>query len=221
MSDIFQEVDEALQKDKMLQIWDEYKNTIIAAIAILILSAGSTSAYHGWNNSRNEAETAKLLSALESRNPEQSLSALMQDTRKNQVAIAAFAAASIAIEEGNKEKAATLYAVVVEKRSTPRDLRDLARILYIKNAENPEFNVLKPLLSNKKSPWIWHARVEAAAFAASDKKYDDAVVYLEDFQDVTTIPLSLKQRGMALHHVYSQKAKAQESENETTSKGAS
>lgn len=205
MSDIFKEVDEALQQDKLLKIWDEYKNTIIAAIAVLLLSAGLTSAYHSWNKSANETETARLLQAIDSSKSAENLDTLIGDTRKNQSALAAFSAANLALEEGDKEKAATLYSLIVENRSTPRNLRDLARIYYIQNAEKPELNVLKPLLSDEKSPWIWHARIEAATLAATEGKYDQAITYLKEFQTVTTIPLSLKQRGLSLLKVYSHK----------------
>ncbi len=206
MSDIFHEVDEAMQKEKLLNIWNEYKNTIIAAIAILILSASLTSAYHSWNTSRNQEETAKLLQAFDSREPAKELDILFKESRKSQAAIAGFTKASIAISEGEKEKAATTYAVIVEDRSTPRDLRDLARILYVQNAAKPEFNILKPLLANDKSPWIWHARIEAAALYASQEDYNKALSYLQEFENVNTIPTSIKERGLALLHVYKMKA---------------
>ena len=59
MTDIFEEVDDALRQEKLQKIWDEYKNTIIASIVILIASTGLTSGYKTWNHSRNANETAK------------------------------------------------------------------------------------------------------------------------------------------------------------------
>jgi hypothetical protein len=205
MSDIFREVDEALQQDKMLKIWKEYKTTIIAAIAVLIVSSALTTTYHSWNNSRNASETARLIQAIDSKNAEQELSNIIKDTRKNHAAIGTFIAAGLALEDGKQAEAADLYLKAAESRKTPRDLRDLARILYVQNANSPSPDVLKPLLSNTKSPWIWHARIEAATLSATEKNYEQAIEYLENFQKVTTIPLSLKQRGLALHHVYSLK----------------
>jgi hypothetical protein len=214
MSDIFQEVDEALQQEKMLKIWNEYKTTIIAAVVILILSAGLTNIYHAWNKSRDAEETARLLNAVNSSNPAENLKAITGDTRDSHEAIARFVEADIAMENDEQDKAATIYSVIVEDRSTPRDLRDLARILYIQKAEKPELNVLKPLLSNEKSPWIWHARIEGAVIAAQENDFNQAITYLEKFDENAQIPLSLKQRGMELRHVYSLKAQEIKESNE-------
>ncbi|HPD83572.1 MAG: hypothetical protein R3D88_05340 [Alphaproteobacteria bacterium] len=205
MSDIFREVDEALQQDKLLAIWNEYKNTIIAALVILITTTALTTFYHNWNAKRNGEETARLIQALETEKPETVLPTIIEDTRKNHATVATFIAAGMALEENKKEEAAALYKESAESSGTPRDLRDLARILYIKNANEPSIDILKPLLSNPKSPWIWHAKIEAAVLSAEQNDYPKALEYLDGFQNVTTIPLSLKQRGKALHHIYSLK----------------
>lgn len=202
MSDIFREVDEAMQQEKLLNIWNEYKNTIIAAIAILIVSAAGTNIYHSWNNSRNAEETARLMQAMESNAPQDSLMEVIGDTRGNHAAVGRFIAANLALENDDKAKAVTIYEEAAKDRSTPRDLRDLARILFVKNSDAPTLDILKPLLADDKSPWVWHARIEAAAMAANDGDYDQALKHLEKFESVTTIPLSLKQRGNALRHVY-------------------
>lgn len=205
MSDIFREVDEALQQEKLAKIWKEYGTTIIAAIAVLIISTALTTAYHSWDNSRDGAETARLMEALESNTPAQSIQSVIKDTRKTHEALGIMTAAGLLIEENKKDEAAALYKQAAENRSTPRNLRDLARILYTQNAstDSKTMDILAPLLSNEKSPWIWHARIEAAVISAhQDQDYTKALAYLAPFKEVTTIPLSLKQRGLALAHVY-------------------
>jgi hypothetical protein len=214
MSDIFREVDEAIQQDKMLKIWNEHKTTIVAAVAVLIMSSALTTTYHSWNSGRNAAETARLIQAIDSTNAAQDLPTIIEDTRKNHAAIGTFIAAGLALENDKKDEAAAFYLEAAESRKTPRDLRDLARVLYVQNAHDPSIDVLKPLLANEKSPWIWHARIEAAVLSAAQNDYKNAIPYLKGFEKVTTIPLSLKQRGLALHHVYTLKNK---SENKTES----
>lgn len=218
MSDIFREVDEAMQKDKMLAIWEEHKTTIIAAIVLMLLTASATTIYQNWNSSRNNEETARLLNAMESDNPAEALPAIIKDSRNKHAAVAQFIAAGLAIEDGKNTEAAALYKDAATDKSTPRDLRDLARVLYVQNAEQPAIDILQPLLANKKSPWIWHARIEAAVITAHSKdNYAQAINYIKDFETVTTIPLSLKQRGNALRHVYEIKqAKAATSKESAT-----
>lgn len=206
MSDIFREVDEALQKDKMAKIWKEYGSTIIAALIILVVSTALTTAYRSWDSSRDAEETARLMSALESDTPETNIQAIIKDTRKDHKALGLMAAAGILLEDGKKEEAAQLYKQAATSRKTPRNLRDLARILYIQNTADASIDLLAPLLDNEKSPWVWHARIEAAVIVAhQDQDYTKALEYLAPFETVTTIPLSLKQRGQSLNHVYSLK----------------
>ena len=210
MSDIFREVDEALQQEKLEKIWKEYRSTIIACIAILIVGTALTKTYHGWNANRDATETARLMTALESDNPQAAIQTVIEDTRKGHSALGLMSAAGLLLSEDKKEEAAALYKKAAESRKTPRDMRDLARILYVQNTTEGSIDILKPLLANEKSPWVWHARIEAAVLTAhQDQNYDKALEYLAPFKDVTTIPLSLKQRGQALAHVYQLKAAEQ------------
>lgn len=202
MSDIFKEVDEAMQQEKMLNLWNEYKSTIIGAIIVLLITASVTTFYKNWNFDRNAAETAKLIQAIDSENTSEMLGALRADTRAKHAALATLIEGGIALEEGNTEKASALYRESAESKKTPRDLRDLARLLYVQNTTDADKDFLRPVLSNDKSPWLWHARIEAAVMSASTENYDEALSHLNDFAAQTTIPLALKQRASALSHVY-------------------
>lgn len=205
MSDIFREVDEALQQEKMLKIWHEHKTTIVGAIVVLLLSTSGMTIYKNWDYKRNTKDTALMMGALDSKEPDSALTYVIQNMDANHVAIGKFILAGLAIENDKRSDAAALYLEAAESSKPPRDLRDLARILYVQNTDKPTLDILKPLLANEKSPWVWHARVEAAVIAASENDFAKAAAYLKDFENVTTIPLSLKQRGIALGHVYNLK----------------
>lgn len=220
MTDIFEEVDEALKKEKFEKIWEEYKTTIIACVAILIVGTGAGSAYHGWNNSRNGEETAKLLSALDQDNPDQALIEATTKTRNNHKAVGLLNAASLLKEENKTEEATKIYAELIETRSAPKTLRDLTRILYSQSGGGDALTYLKPLLADSKSPWQWHAKIEAAVSEANQGNYNEALGYLKGFESQNNLPASLKQRGEALRHVYDIKNKQNTSntnEGNTTS----
>lgn len=202
MTDIFEEVDQALKKEKFEKIWEEYKTTIIACIAILIFGTAAGSAYHGWNNTRNGIETAKLLNALDQKNPDQALSIATEKTRINHKAIGLLNAASVLKDEDKNDQALQIYAQLIETKSAPKALRDLARILYSQSGGGEALAYLKPLLADNKSPWQWHAKIEAAVIEGEKENYAAALGYLKEFETQTTLPLSLKQRGDALRHVY-------------------
>ena len=96
-------------------------------------------------------------------------------------------------------------------------MRDLARILFIQNTDAPDIKILQPLLSNDKSPWVWHARLEAAALTAHNKEdYQGALYYLKKFDSdkAQYLPATLKQRAQALSHVYTLKAQNSSSKND-------
>lgn len=203
MSDIFREVDEALQQEKLEKIWKEYKTTIIAAIAILLVSTAATTAYRNWDSNRDATETARLMNAMESDTPAQAIQEIISDTRNGHEALGLMSTASLLLEEGKKTEATALYKQAAEDRSTPRDFRDLARILYNQHTDKPIIGILQSLLANDKSPWIWHARLQAAVIAGeTNNDTAQALKYLKPFETVTTIPLSLKQRAQALAHIY-------------------
>lgn len=217
MSDIFREVDEALQQEKFAKIWKEYGSTIIASLVLLVFSTALVTAYRSWDAGRDATETARLMEALDSDNPIQNIQNIIEDTRKGHSALGLMAAAGLLVEDGKKTEAAALYKQAADKRSTPKDLRDLARILYMQNAEEKSINILKPLLSNKKSPWVWHARIEAAVISAhQEQDYEQALTYLAPFETAITLPLSLKQRAQALSHIYQLKAAQKVPEQEET-----
>lgn len=205
MPDIFEEVDEALKKEKFEKIWADYKTTIIACVAILLIGTAAGSAYHSWNNTRNAAETAKLLTALDAENTDQALLGAVEKTRANHKAIGLLNAASLLKEDGKEDEAIALYTQLIDTRSAPRTLRDLARILYSQNGGEDALTTLKPLLADSKSPWQWHAKIEAATREADAGNYDAALSHLKGFKEQTNLPASLKQRGEALTHVYTLK----------------
>lgn len=215
MSDIFREVDEALQQEKIERIWKEYRSTIIACIAILVLGTAATTGYRSWDSSRDASETAKLLKALESDKPQEAIQKAIGNTRNAHEALGLLSAASLLIEEDKKEEASALYKQLADNKSAPRDLRDLARIFYVQNSQEKSLDTLKSVLANDKSPWIWHARLEAASLAAhQNENYQQAMAYLEPFKTDASIPPSLKQRAEALLHVYALKQSENKKETE-------
>ncbi len=208
MTDIFEEVDDALRQEKLLKFWEEYKNTIIAAIIILIVSTASTTGYKSWNSDRNKTETQKLSMALEAEDPITALKEFIPNTRSKHRALAQLSLASVHLNKNATEDALKVYQNIIDRRSTPKDLRDQARVLFSQHSSETDIKILKPILVNKKSPWVWHARIEAATILADQGNYTQALEHLKPFKDVSTIPLSLKQRGNALAHIYKIEQKA-------------
>lgn len=218
MSDIFREVDEALQQEKAAKFWKEYGPTLMACAVIIVLSTAASTAFMTWNKHRNAGETARLVEALEN---EQTAATMLQDiakdTRTKHETLALMTAAGMLGEKKEYTQAAALYKQAYENGGT-KGLDGLARILYVRStlASNDEAKaddllaVLKPVLNDDKGPWQWPAKIDAALIAAHlQKNYTAAAAHLQGAEDAINLPQSLSSRAQALQQLYSAKASAE------------
>lgn len=240
MSDIFREVDEALQQEKLAKIWKEYGSTLILAAILLVVSTALTTVWVTWNHSRNATETARLVNAMEETDTAaQALQDIAEDTRSDHEAIALLSAAGMHADKGEYDQAAALYEQAYKDSSAERELRDLARILNVrsilatqKEGEQKEgtsetqpsaaalIEVLNPVLNNEKSPWQWPAKIDAALIAAHlEGDYKKAAAYLDGASQVTGLPPSLSTRATALWQLYAAQAAAQQDQPEKDPQG--
>jgi len=142
------------------------------------------------------------MTALQAENPQAQIQKVIVDTRNSHEALGRLSTAGLLLEENKTAEAAVIYKEIAEDKSTPRDFRDLARILYNKNAAEQDLDILKPLLANDKSPWVWHARLQAAVIAGENNDTAKALEHLKPFATSEEMPQSLKQRATALINVY-------------------
>lgn len=219
MSDIFREVDEALQQEKLVKIWKEYGPTLIAAAILLVLSTAATTAWVSWNSSRNASETARLVEAMEKTTPDTAtaLQDVAKDTRGNHAALALLSAAGLHADKQEFDQAAALYQQAYEESGAPRELRDLARLLFVRStlaaakdtASADLLKVLAPVLDNEKSPWQWPAKIDAALISAHlDNDYAAAAAHLDGIKDAVGVPPSLAERAQSLLQLYTSLASA-------------
>lgn len=211
MSDIFREVDEALQKEKAERLWKEYGPILLIAAITLVLSTAVITAYRTWDNHRNQHETQKLVDALSSENMAEALLSVSKDTRETQASIALMVAAAAHSEKGEIDKAIPLYKQVMDDSGAPHDFRDLASILYTRATliQDPskasDKDLLKNLLSVAKdddAAFQLQAKLDAALlYGQGQGKYDEAIKLLNDI-DEEKMTDSLKEKAAALKHVY-------------------
>jgi len=203
MNDIFQEVDDAMRQEKLQKIWSEYKATIITAIIILIATTALGSAYKAWDHNKNAVNTEKLSMALNSENKEEALTDFIPSARAQHRAMAQLALVDLYFEQKDKESALALLSQMVKKGSTPKFYRDQARLLFFVHSDaNQDVDVLKPVIARKKSPFTWHARIEASGFYAEQGDFDQAIKLLKPFEAETLLPAKLKKQASDLLFLY-------------------
>jgi len=212
MSDIFREVDEALQREKAAQFWKEYGPTLIGCIFVIILSTAAMTGYRNWDNWRDEQETSKLIAATTDKDIAAAMEKAAAQTRKGHEAVALMTAAGVKASSKDFAAAAKLYDEITQDKSTPDDLRDLATVLYVRsamlaNAGKPVdykamLDKLVPVAKNDKSVFQLQAKLDAALLYGDGlKDYASALDLLKGFEDANTSD-SMKGKADALKHVY-------------------
>ena len=219
MSDIFREVDDALQQEKVTKLWREYGPTLILSAVLLVLMTAAVTGYRAWDAKKDAEETARLTKALESDNAVEQLVEFAKDARSGQAASALMTAAGLYTDKHEYTKAAETYKQAFEQSGTPGAFRDLARILYVRallmTKEKQEgeklLEVLQPVLKNGRGPYVWQARLDAALI--SDHMLKDparSLGYLKDFEKADNIPLSLKEKAKDLSELYETNTESKE-----------
>lgn len=211
MSDIFREVDEALQKEKAEKLWKEYGPILILAAVTLVLSTAAVTAYRSWDAWRSQQETQKLLQAMTSENMPAALADIAGDTRDAQDAIARMTAAAAHGEKKEFEQAASLYGEIANDKGAPDVFRDLAAILQTRSllmadpakaSDKQLLENLLPIAKNDDAAFQLQAKMDAALlYGEGQQDYASALSLLEGLEDAD-ISASLKEKAMALKHVY-------------------
>ena len=65
MSDIFQEVDEEVRRERLMQLWKRYGNFVIAAAIVLVLGVGGWRGYQWWEAKKAAEAGGAFNSAVE------------------------------------------------------------------------------------------------------------------------------------------------------------
>lgn len=217
MADIFQELDEAVRREKAEKLWKEYGPTLIAAVIVLIASTAIATAYKTWDARRNMGETSKLMAAIEAENAIEALETFSKDSRPGQRTIARLTAAGQALISKDTSKALMLYQQVIEDGRAPDDFQDLARLMYVRVAlsnDSPDAaalqEILEPVVKDQGGPWHWHALLESAVIKADIVgDYADAQKILTEIDPAKGAPQLMTQRARGLIQVYALRTPAQ------------
>ena len=212
MSDIFREVDEALQREKVAKLWKEYGSVILACALALILGTAANTGYRAYKTHANQKETGKLVLAAEETDIAAAMEKAATDTDGGHKAIALMNAAAQYAKAENFAKASELYDAVSKDSSSPDELSDLATILHVralllqKSENSPDVKKLAERLAevanDNGSSFRFQAKLDAALLYGNVlKDYTKALTLLEGFEENGPSD-SLKEKATALKHVY-------------------
>ena len=146
MSDIFQEVDEAVRHEEYLKLWKKYRYAIIGVVlAIVVAVAG----YDGWKNysaEQRKANSERYAAAIEALNgadeaaAESALGEVVEAAPSGYGVLASFRLAEQKDEAGDTAGAVAELEALANRSGVPQPLRDIASfqaILYQADEGDP------------------------------------------------------------------------------------
>lgn len=212
MSDIFREVDEALQQDKAARLWKEYGSTLITAAVVMVMTTALFTGVKSWNAHKEEKRTSAFLAALKADDPVAALEDVARTSPEGIRSLALFAKAGALLAKNDVEGALTVYETAIADKILSNDFEDLARVMVGRfglhlGAEKREADTLlkamAPVLKKPKSPWYYHALVETASVLAHRKgDFEAAGKELDRVLNAADAPADLKDRAKAMAHVF-------------------
>lgn len=217
MSDIFREVDEELRRDKFAKLWKRYGSIVVtAAIAVVAITAGVV-AWNNWRQANAEAETARLVAALQPPGDEAAsqaqiavadrLAAFAGDADADRALLARFREAALRAEAGQRDEALLIYDALASSSGDPiyRDLAILLGVLHRVGEGDPaELRARLQPLTAPSSAWRHTAREIDAVLAVQAGDRATAATLFEELSADPSAPPSLRERASELASVYAE-----------------
>ena len=157
-----------------------------------------------------------LLAAAEEDDMAGALAKAGQDLRPGLRGVALMTAAGSLLNDKKTDEALALYEKAAADSKIPAELHDLAVLMSVRLSLGKEdaaqkkdafLTQLEPISANAKSPWRYHADLEAATILAHfGNDYAGAQARLENVLMDKQLPESLIAKARAISHVYGLRA---------------
>ncbi len=212
MSNLLQEVDDAMRRERMEELWKEYGHFVLGFIAFVILATAVYSGWTAWNDSVEAKQTEQLMALLDDSKFPDNIKPEELDLRAPLRGIALLNAAGAYVHESKTAEALKMYKAAADDTSIPPDLRQLAILMQARllsadaKSEQSLVELLKPVMDDSKGPWQPYALMEAATFTASrGGNYIAAREYLKEIMETKELPQSIYAKARALDQIYAVK----------------
>jgi hypothetical protein len=164
VSDVFQEVDEELRRDKAAELWKRYGNYVVGAAVALVVATAGYVAWRDYNHRQAVAHSTAFFDASLAGDPAKAIPALdtlARETSGGYAALARLREAALLASSGKRDEAAATYRSVAEDGAAPAELRDLARLLAslqsVEKTSAADLEKQLETLRGSSSPWRYSA----------------------------------------------------------------
>ncbi|MET4805141.1 tetratricopeptide repeat protein [Limibacillus sp. MBR-115] len=208
MSDIFEEVEEAVRHEQYMKLWKRYRFVVIGAAVALVLGVAG---YQGWTywkqqqSIKNSERFAAALAIVDEQGTAEAVAALEEVAKENPSGYGVLARFRIAGEHqkaGDKAAAVGALDALSNDTAVPKALRDLARLQSVMlelddAAPDALEGRLAPLL-NEANPFYASA-TELMGYIAMKKGDDEkARTLFQTLVDGTEAPGGVRSRAQRM-----------------------
>lgn len=160
---IFQEIEEDLERQKWEALWKRYGALIIAAALALVIATAGITAWNTYHTKKSQEASAGLIAAmkLSAGDGVKEIDALQKFAQKNsgttQAVFAQLHAAALSAQNGKQDEAVAIYDAVARDTHVDPAFRQLADLMSVRtqlDTGTPEDlqKRLEPLM-DAKAPW--------------------------------------------------------------------
>lgn len=213
MADIFDEVDSALQREKVTQFWSNHGNALIGIMLAVVIGVGVNNWWQQHERAKLEVQSAQLLEVLlpvqgETIKPEQAQATLKNLQANGDKQLDVLAALQLASRYEQDDKIADAIATLkplMTRRYTEKVLSDLATVQYVRlqlttedgAKQTDELNaLLKPVAEDKRA-FRFTARELQGLILQQQGKTKEATALFTALAADETAPATLRERAQA------------------------
>lgn len=213
MSDIFEEVDDDLRRDRWESLAKKYGGVVIGIAVLIVVGTAGYKGWQTWRSSTHQAATVGLMESLEAASARDgaSIDALTAYAAKSQpgdmATLARLGAASALVRQGKADEAVAVYDAVAAGSAAPvyRELAGLLAVMMQIDTGDTRMlaSRLEPLAAET-SAWRYSAREMLAVLAIRDGDAQRAHSLFKQLADDAGAPGGVRARANDLAALYGQ-----------------
>jgi len=206
MSDIFQEVEEDVRRERYEQLWKKYGTYIIAAAAVLVLAVAGYQAWVRYDLAQRQVISDRYRAAsqaAEAGNAAQAgtdFAALAKDAPAGYATLAKFHLAGAYLAQGKRDQAVALLRELVASSDAVISSTARLRLAWTIADASPKSEVVTLLqpLTAADDPWRFAAAEVLAYVDLKDGARAQALAEYEKLAQDNTAPANLRQRATGI-----------------------
>lgn len=205
MSDIFQEVEEDVRRERYEQLWKQYGNYVIGAAALLVLAVGGYQAWSAYDTNQRQVvsdayQAAQTIAASDATKAEAQFAELSKSGYEGYATLSQFNLAGVYFAQGKRDPAIALLRELTTSSDDAVSSVARLRLAWAEADAQPRAaiqTILEPLMAAD-NPWRF-AATEVLAYVdfRTGSRSQAEADYLRLSQEQQASP-SLRQRAAAI-----------------------